>query len=319
MNRKTIVESVPSWPETLFNALTVDVEDYYMVSAFSNVVKFEDWHRYESRVEKSTSTILDLLEHYDVRATFFVLGWIAQRHPALVRDIHAAGHEIACHGYNHRLVYALTPDEFREDIRKSKGILEGITGAAVRGYRAASYSVVQKSLWALDILIEEGFDFDSSIFPIHHDRYGIPTASRFPHVIRRAGGEIVEFPPSTYQLMGQNIPVAGGGYLRLFPWPVTKAIIERINEKEKQAVMVYVHPWEVDVEQPRLKGSWKSELRHRINLDTTLTKLRGLLTEFKFKPLSTLLDSSGLTIRQEPDGEMQRAGEKGERSCLSRG
>ena len=246
MIRETSLQSAQCRPPALFNALTVDVEDYYMVSGFADVVKFEDWHRFESRVEKSTSTILDLLEQYGVHATFFVLGWIAQRHPGLVRDIHAGGHDIACHGYNHRLVYELTPEQFREDIRKSKGILEGITGTAVRGYRAASYSVVQNSLWALDILIEEGFAFDSSIFPIHHDRYGIPTAKRFPHIVRRAGGKIAEFPPSTYQLWGQNIPVAGGGYLRLFPWPVTKAIIERINEKEKQAVIVYVHPWEVD-------------------------------------------------------------------------
>jgi len=307
MNEFPVVESALTRSPIFFNALTVDVEDYYMVSAFSNVVKFEDWHRYESRVEKSTSTILDLLEHYDVRATFFVLGWIAQRHPGLVRAIHDAGHEIACHGYNHRLVYELTPGQFREDLRMSKGILEGITGTAVRGYRAPSYSVVQKSLWALDILIEEGFEFDSSIFPIHHDRYGIPAANRFPHIITRRSGEIREFPPSTYHLWGQNIPVAGGGYLRLFPWNLTKAIIERINEKEKQAVMVYVHPWELDVEQPRLKGSWRSELRHRINLDSTEEKLRGLLREFKFKPLSKLLAASASTLRREAVGARYRA------------
>lgn len=292
MNRQPTPAPDQRRPTAVYNALTVDVEDYYMVSAFADVVKFEDWHRFESRVEKSTAEILDVLEHYGVRATFFVLGWVAERHPGLVKDIQQAGHDVACHGYNHRLVYDLTPQEFREDIRRAKGILEDITGTAVTGYRAASYSVVAQTLWALDVLIEEGFLYDSSIFPIHHDRYGIPGAERFPHIARTKSGTIMEFPPSTYQLWGQNIPVAGGGYLRLFPWKVTKAIIEQINEKEKQVAMVYLHPWEIDVEQPRLKGSWQSELRHRVNLKTTMGKLRGLLLEFKFKPLSTLLTAS---------------------------
>jgi polysaccharide deacetylase family protein (PEP-CTERM system associated) len=274
----------------MYNALTIDVEDYYMVSAFADVVKFEDWRRYESRVEKNTRTILNLLAEFGTTATFFVLGWVAEQYPALVRDIHAAGHEIACHGYNHRLVYDLTPEQFREDVRTAKDILENITGAAVKGYRAASYSVVKSTLWALTILVEEGFQYDSSIYPIRHDRYGMPSADRFPHIVRTDKGEILEFPPSTYHIWGQNIPVAGGGYLRLYPWQVTKSIIKRINEKEKQAAMIYVHPWEIDVEQPRLKGSWKSEIRHYINVKSTMPKLRGLLTEFKFKPLSVLHD-----------------------------
>ena len=274
----------------MYNALTIDVEDYYMVSAFADVVKFEDWCHYESRVEKNTMMILDLLAEFGVTATFFVLGWVAERHPALVRDIKAAGHEIACHGYNHRLVYDLTPEQFREDVRQAKDILENITGTAVKGYRAASYSVIKSTLWALAILVEEGFQYDSSIYPIRHDRYGLPSAERFPHLISTAKGEIMEFPPSTYQVWGQNIPVAGGGYLRLYPWMVTKAIIKRINEKEKQAAMIYVHPWEIDAEQPKLKGCWKSEIRHYINMRSTMPKLRGLLTEFKFKPLSVLHD-----------------------------
>jgi polysaccharide deacetylase family protein (PEP-CTERM system associated) len=278
----------------MFNALSIDVEDYYMVSGFADVIKFGDWHRYESRIEKNTHTILDLLAQFDERATFFVLGWVAERYPDLVRDIYDAGHEVACHGYNHRLIYDLTPEQFREDIRMSKDILENITGAAVKGYRAASYSVVKSTLWALDILLEEGFQYDSSIYPIHHDRYGIPTAGRFPHIVNTTNGDIMEFPPSTYHIWGHNIPVAGGGYLRLFPWQLTKAIIKGINEKEKQAAMIYIHPWEIDVDQPRLKGSWKSEIRHYINIRSTISKLRGLLTEFKFKPLSALLDFQAL-------------------------
>lgn len=268
------------------NALTIDVEDYYMVSAFADVIKFEDWHMYESRVEKNTYKILGLLDKYGVKATFFVLGWVAERHPKMIRDIYSSGHEIASHGYNHRLVYNLTPDQFREDVRQSKSILENITGTPVIGYRAASYSIIKKTIWALDILIEEKFLYDSSIFPIHHDRYGFPEAERFSHTIKRPAGTIIEFPPSTYRLFGQNLPVAGGGYLRLFPLLLTKKAIQRINEKEGNMAIVYLHPWEIDIDQPRLNGCWKSRFRHYINLKSTLPKLKNFLNEFRFKPLS---------------------------------
>ncbi|MEW6417383.1 MAG: XrtA system polysaccharide deacetylase [Nitrospirota bacterium] len=274
------------------NALTIDVEDYYMVSAFEDVIKFEDWHRYESRVERNTHKILDLLDEYQVKATFFVLGWVAEHYPNLVRDIHASGHEIACHGYNHRLIYHLTPDEFREDVRIAKSILEDTIGTQVIGYRAASYSIVKRTLWALDILIEEGFLYDSSIFPVHHDRYGLPGADRFPYAIKRNNSTIVEFPPSTYRIFNQNIPIAGGGYLRLYPLQITKAVIKRINEKEKKIAILYIHPWEIDVEQPRLNGRRISRIRHYINLKSTLPKLRYFLTEFRFGPLSSFLNGS---------------------------
>ncbi len=273
----------------MFNALTIDVEDYYMVSAFADRIRFEDWPRYESRVEMNTERILDLLAKQDVKATFFILGWIAEQIPKLVKDIHSAGHEVACHGYNHTLIYRITPEQFRDDVRRAKGILEDITGNPVIGYRAASYSVVKETLWALDILIEEGFLYDSSIFPIYHDRYGLPGADRFPHTIKRGSGRIKEFPPTTYQFLGQNIPVAGGGYLRLFPLPVIKTAIRRINEKEKQAVIMYLHPWEIDVHQPRMDGRWRSKVRHYINLESTLPKLMSLLHEFSFKELSSFL------------------------------
>jgi polysaccharide deacetylase family protein (PEP-CTERM system associated) len=274
---------------SIYNALTIDIEDYYMVSAFVDVVKFEDWHRYESHIEKNTYRILDLLDEHRVKATFFVLGWVAEHYPEIVRDIYSSGHEVACHGYNHRLIYDLTPEEFREDIRRAKDILEDITGMPIMGYRAASYSVVKKTLWALDILIEEGFLYDSSIFPIHHDRYGFPEAERFPHIIKRRNGTLYEFPLSTYRIFRQNIPVAGGGYFRLLPLWITKTAIKRINEHEKKPVIFYLHPWEIDTYQPRLNGRWLSQIRHYINLKSTMPKLKTLLSEFRFKPLSEFL------------------------------
>lgn len=274
------------------NILTIDVEDYYMVSAFADVVKFEDWCKYESRIEKNVDTILNLLSEHGVKATFFTLGWVAECFPLMVRKIHAEGHEVACHGYNHRLIYDLTPGQFREDVLTAKKILEDVTGAAVIGYRAASYSIIEKTRWALDILSEEGFLYDSSIFPIHHDRYGIPQADRFPHVITMSNGLITEFPPSTYRIFGQNIPVCGGGYLRLLPMGIIKSAIEKINSKEHQPAIIYIHPWEIDIDQPRLDGTWKSKFRHYLNLDTTIPKLRTLLGEFKFQTLSELLCES---------------------------
>lgn len=274
----------------MYNAITIDVEDYYMVSAFADIVKFADWDKYESRVEGNTYRILELLAEYDVKATFFILGWVGERCAGLVRDIYSAGHEVACHGYNHRLIYDLTPDEFREDVRRAKGILEDTAGAPVIGYRATSYSIVKKTLWALDILIEEGFKYDSSIFPIHHDRYGIPEAERFQHIIDREKGSISEFPPTTYKILKYNAPVAGGGYLRLLPSWIMKSAFKRINSREMNPVVVYFHPWEIDVNQPRLNGKWLSRFRHYINLDSTIPKLKSFLSEFKFRPLSDFLN-----------------------------
>ncbi len=272
----------------MLNGLTIDVEDYYMVSAFADYVKFSNWHLYESRVENNTKRVLELLSEHNVKATFFVLGWVAEKYPHIVKELHAAGHEIACHSYNHRIVYKMTPEEFREDTRKAKNILEEITGTEVIGYRAPSYSVVKESLWALDILIEEGFSYDASIFPIHHDRYGLPGAPRFPHVIKCGAGRIIEMPPSTYSLFGQNVPVAGGGYLRLFPISVTKSAIRQINKRERENAIVYFHPWEIDADQPRMKGAVLSKIRHYLNLSSMMPKLRALLSEFEFQPLSIL-------------------------------
>lgn len=270
----------------MLNALTIDVEDYFMVSAFADKIKFEDWYRYESRVELNTQRVLDILDEYGVKATFFVLGWVAEHYPTLIRKICTRGHEIACHGYNHRLIYDLSLKEFREDTRKAKALIEDIIGESIKGYRATSYSITKNTLWTLDILIEEGFIYDSSIFPIYHDRYGYPEFSRFPVIIPRKGvGEILEIPLSTVRFLGRNLPIAGGGYLRLFPVRFVEWGIHSINEKELQPAIIYLHPWEVDPKQPRLNGSRISHFRHYINIDKTHFKLKRLLETFHFKPM----------------------------------
>jgi polysaccharide deacetylase family protein (PEP-CTERM system associated) len=275
--------------QQIINALTVDVEDYYQVEAFAGVVRREDWPRWESRVERNTLKLLELFARCEVHSTFFILGWVAERHPGLVREIAAAGHEVACHGYAHRLIYEQTPEQFREDLRRAKGILEGILGAAIEGYRAPSYSITARSLWALDVLIEEGFRYDSSIFPIHHDRYGVPDAERFPHPIRRNGREIVEFPPSTVRLFGVNLPISGGGYFRLLPYQLFSRGLRHLNQRENQAAIFFIHPWEIDPAQPAVPASRLNNWRHRINLDQTLPRLEKLLGDFRFAPVCHVL------------------------------
>lgn len=278
----------------VLNALTIDVEDYYQVSAFESQVRFEDWPTYVSRVEKNTQRVLDILDEYGVKATFFILGWEAERRPRLVEEIVARGHEVASHGFRHRLVYSMAPAECREDIRRSKAVLEAITGAPVLGFRAASYSVVERSLWCLDLLIDLGFKYDSSIFPIRHDRYGIPGACRFPHVLRRDRGSIVEFPPSTVRVLGVNCPVAGGAYLRFLPLGLIRRGLRWINRVDRQPAVLYLHPWELDPKQPRLSGPLKSRVRHYTNLHRTEARLRRLLEEFSFGPVREVLRLRGL-------------------------
>ncbi|MFQ5903180.1 MAG: XrtA system polysaccharide deacetylase, partial [Candidatus Binatia bacterium] len=250
----------------MLNALTINVEDYFHVSAFESVVDPEDWPRYESRIEGSTRRLLAVLSEHNVRVAFFVLGWVAEHHPGLVREIQGAGHEIACHGYAHRLVYRHSRELFRQDVRRARGKLEKITGREVVGYRAPSYSITEGVRWALQILREEGFRYDSSIFPINHDRYGIPQAHRFPYRIELLEGDgIVELPPSTVRLLGQNIPLAGGGYLRLFPFRFLRWAIRGINRAGQPAIL-YLHPWELDPGQPRLKAGLISNFRQYVNL-----------------------------------------------------
>jgi polysaccharide deacetylase family protein (PEP-CTERM system associated) len=283
----------------IVNALTVDVEDYYQVSAFERVVARDRWSDYESRVAANTDRLLEIFAEADVRATFFVLGWEAERDPSIVRRIAAAGHEVASHGYGHRLVYAQSPAEFRDDVRRAKAVLEAAAGQAVLGYRAPSFSITERSLWALDVLIEEGFVYDASIFPIRHDRYGIPDAPRRPYWVPHGGagvspadnqhvgaGKLLEVPGSTVRYLGNNFPVGGGGYFRLLPYWWTRQSILRVNEVEGRAAVFYLHPWEVDPGQPRLNGSALSRFRHYRNLGKTEGRLRRLLADFRFGPIA---------------------------------
>ena len=271
----------------IVNALTVDVEDYFHVSAFEGVVSREGWDRYQSRVVANTSRLLETFAESGVHATFFVIGWVAEQHPDLVRRIAAAGHEVASHSYAHRLVYQMTPAEFREDLRRAKGVLEDAAGAPIVGFRAPSYSITERSLWAFDVLIGEGYRFDSSIFPIHHDRYGIPSAPRHPHTVTRVAGSILEIPASTVRLGRVNLPFAGGGYFRLMPYLWTRWAFRQVNQREARPVVFYVHPWEVDPGQPRLSAPWLSRFRHYHNLEETLPRLRRLLTDFRFDSIGT--------------------------------
>lgn len=278
----------------ILNAMTVDVEDYFHASAFDRVVSRESWDERESRVVPNTHRLLELFDAHNVRATFFILGWVAQRYPSLVRKIAAAGHELASHGQNHQLVYLLTRSQFRDDVRRAKSTIEDIAGVTVGGYRAPSFSIVNTSLWALDVLIEEGHTYDASIFPIRHDRYGIADAPRSAHLIQRPAGSIVEMPSSTVRVGASNYPIAGGGYFRLFPYAATKWGINRVNTVDREPVVLYIHPWEVDPEQPRLPSSRLTEWRHHVGMHSTIDKLRSVMTDFSFAPISQVLDARAL-------------------------
>ncbi len=274
------------------NAFTVDVEDYYHVSAFERQIDRAQWDRYESRVVANTHRILKMLARHDVRATFFVLGWVAEKFPDLVRQIQAGGHEIGSHGYWHRLIYRMSPDEFRDDLIRGREVLRQITGEPVVAYRAPSFSITRKSLWALEILAAEGFRFDSSVFPIYHDRYGIPGAKVSIHQIDTPAGPLWEFPVSVVRLGRINLPVSGGGYFRLYPLPLTLRFLANINRKQGRPFVFYVHPWELDPDQPRLQsGSRLSRTRHYVNLASTEKKLDLLLRKFRFGPLSEVIEA----------------------------
>jgi len=347
----------------MFNILTIDLEDYFQVHAFSDVIRYKDWDRFECRIERNTDRLISILndsskpQHSStsalnnsftqrVKATFFVLGWIAERYPDLVRRIQKEGHEIACHGYAHKLIYTQSKEEFRQDIKNAKSILEDITGSEVIGYRAPSYSITNESKWAFEVLVEEGFKYDSSIFPIHHDFYGLPDAPRFPFVVSLNGNNnfefsvlnfefntaslnngstaspnnsfthslsnskkpqssvlktnsklntdnskfIVEFPVSTVKVFGQNVPISGGGYFRLFPYAIIRRALGSINEREKKPFIFYIHPWEIDPNQPRIKNlRMRSKLRHYINLNKTDSKFKRLLGDFEFSTVRQLL------------------------------
>jgi polysaccharide deacetylase family protein (PEP-CTERM system associated) len=279
----------------MLNALSFDVEDYFHAQAFAGIIRFEEWPSLDARVVDNTRRLLDLLDEFQVAATFFVLGWVAERHASLTREIHERGHEVGCHGYAHRLIYAMSQAEFAADTARARAALEDATGAPILGYRAPTFSIVRKSLWALDILYGMGFRYDSSIFPILHDRYGIPDAPRFPFRIPLpGGGEMAEFPLTTFRLFGQRLPVAGGGYFRLAPYALLRAALGHINRAEGQPAIVYLHPWELDPAQPRLPVGPLTRFRHYVNLDATYGKLRRLLADFHLAPVSHVLRHAGL-------------------------
>ena len=282
----------------LINALTIDLEDYFQVEAFASRINYNDWDNYPCHIEKNTKKILDILDFYQIKATFFCLGWIAKRYPLLIKTIAQKGHEIASHGYAHKPIYKQSPKEFREDIKRTKNILEDIIGKPVFGYRAPTYSITQKTLWALEILAEEGYKYDSSIFPIKHDLYGIPNAPRFPFVITFQRSNVqtfFEFPLTTLRILNINIPIAGGGYFRLFPYVFIKNALKYINIKEKKPFIFYLHPWELDPNQPRINHiPWRSRFRHYVNLNKAERKFKKILSDFKFCSILEILNKSRL-------------------------
>lgn len=273
------------------NAMTVDVEEYFHASVFNGVLRREDWSGLESRVCVATDRLLDIFDNAGLKASFFVLGWVAAKFPDLVKRIAAEGHEVASHGYWHGLIYEQTQEAFREDVRRAKGLLESLIGAPVDGFRAPSYSITTRSLWALDVLVEEGYRYDASIFPIHHDRYGIPDAPRHVHLMTREAGSLIEAPPSTVRLGGLNWPVAGGGYFRLLPYAWTRWGMSRLNRVERRPAIFYIHPWEIDERQPRLGLDRISSFRHYRNIGKTEDRLKRLLSDFSFVPMKTLVSA----------------------------
>jgi polysaccharide deacetylase family protein (PEP-CTERM system associated) len=269
----------------VINALSFDIEDYFQVSNFESFVRFEDWRGYESRVERNTDKILQVLADHDSQATFFVLGWVAEQFPGLVERIALAGHELATHGYRHQLVYRLTPEEFRRDLRLSIDLIEQSGGQKVLGYRAPSFSITAENPWALDILHEEGLKYDSSIYPIRHPRYGMRESPLDPYEIRPG---LLEFPLATSRWAGMRVPVAGGGYFRIFPYFFIRWGLRRIN-REGRPFVFYLHPWEFDPDQPRLKASLQARFRHYRDLDRTEPRLRALMGEFEFTTVGRVL------------------------------
>jgi len=271
------------------NALTIDLEDYFHVSAYSGRVKLEEWDAYPSRVAQNTDRLLEILAANKCTGTFFVLGWVAEKKPEVVARVAAAGHEIACHSLLHRRIFDLTPEEFRQDTHRAKAVIEDVTGKRVAGYRAPSFSIIPKSTWALEILVQEGFQYDSSIFPVEHPSYGMPSAPRTPFWIDTPSGRILEFPMPTLAIGSARSPIGGGAYLRLLPYRYTRWSIKYLNRRENSPVCVYLHPWELDPEQPHLGGSLSARARHYFGLRGLETKLRKLLADLEFSTLSFIM------------------------------
>jgi polysaccharide deacetylase family protein (PEP-CTERM system associated) len=262
------------------NALTIDVEDYFQVSAFAPYIARGDWERRECRIERNVQCILAMLAERQIRATFFTLGWIAERYPALVRDIVAGGHELASHGYGHERASDLDRQAFHADVTRAKGVLEDTGGVAVKGYRAPSFSIGKGNLWALETLLRTGHRYSSSIYPIAHDHYGMPDAPRFAYQTEQG---LLEVPVTTLRMAGRNVPSSGGGYFRLLPYAVTRWMLQRLNRTEGEAAIFYFHPWEIDPGQPRIAGiDAKTRFRHYVNIDRNQAKLARLLDDFRW-------------------------------------
>jgi polysaccharide deacetylase family protein (PEP-CTERM system associated) len=267
------------------NALTIDFEDWYQ----GLEIPHTEWGGFEDRIPRVGRRLLEILAEAGVRATFFVLGYVAERHPELVREIAAAGHEVGTHGYSHTFVYRLGPEQFRTELRRSVRALEDLAGRRVLGHRAPFFSITRASLWALDILGEEGLRYDSSIFPVANYRYGIPDAPRWPHRRGPGGHELLEVPVSTWRFLGRNVPVAGGAYFRLYPYLVTRSVFRAINSQGRPVVF-YLHPWEIDPDHPRIRLPRRIALTHYFRLSATEGRLRQLLHDFRFAPLAEVLD-----------------------------
>ena len=264
------------------NVMSVDVEDYFQVGAFEHTISRDAWERWPSRVEANVERILALFARHEIHATFFTLGWIAERYPGVVRAIVAGGHELASHGHGHQRVSDLSPEAFRDDVVRARKLLEDLSGVSVAGYRAPSFSIGRANLWALDVLAEAGYRYSSSIYPIAHDHYGMPEAPRFPYRPESCPA-LLEMPPTTVPLAGRNLPAAGGGYFRLLPYATSRWLIGRVNRLERRPAMFYFHPWEVDPAQPRVPGaSLKSRFRHYVNLDRMEDKLDRLCSDFRW-------------------------------------
>jgi polysaccharide deacetylase family protein (PEP-CTERM system associated) len=266
--------------QPITNALTVDVEDYFQVSAFASVIDRRAWDTLDCRVERNVHRMLDLFEDKQAHATFFTLGWVAKRYPALIRRIVSAGHELASHGYGHQRASDLDRAAFASDVRSAKAILEDISGVEIKGYRAPSFSIGEGNSWAHDVLLETGHRYSSSVYPVKHDHYGSPHAPRFAHAIRDG---LIEIPPTTLRLLDRNLPSSGGGYFRLLPYALSRWMIARFNAAEVRPAVFYCHPWEIDPAQPRVRGiDQRSRFRHYVNLHKTERRLAQLLTDFRW-------------------------------------
>ncbi len=276
------------------NAMTIDVEDYFQVSAFAHHIDRADWDKRECRVERNINTILEMLDQHHTKATFFTLGWVAERYPQLVRQIVAQGHELASHGYGHQRASDQTPASFLEDVRVAKNMLEDLSGQAVIGYRAPSFSIGKSNLWAYDALLEAGYRYSSSVYPIAHDHYGMPDSPRFTYEVR-AG--LIEIPITTVRLFERNFPSSGGGYFRLLPYPVSRWLIQRVNSHDQQSGIFYFHPWEIDPGQPRIAGiSAKTRFRHYVNIAHTEARLKRLLTDFSWGRVDDLFVNQSAAV-----------------------